>query len=386
MTVAKPSVFMMDLLCTVPYYTGHLCGALAAHPVEITLGSITYHLDPSYFSSIGIRNAPGPLDIVGKCKLGRSTRRVLKLIEYAANLLALAFRKTDILHVHFLPLLNYRIPLELWLVRWMRWRGAAVVYTVHNLLPHDTGEHLLPGYRRLYESVDRIICHNAPAREQLIRRFGVEAARISVIPHGPLFNEPQWTTEAARQRLAIPPGQCMALWQGFIKPYKGISFLLAAWARICRQKLNARLFIVGTGETAQLESIRDQVSAAGFEDDVELVFRFVSREELSAYYQAADILVYPYREVTTSGALLTGLNYRKPIVATTLPPFQELLDGGAVLLEYGDVAALESALAHLIRNPNERDHLAAALSNRQPSWAAIAAQTLECYAAARNSV
>src|SRR4051812_46710344 len=104
MASVKPRVFVMDLLCTVPYYTGHLCRALSAYPVEVTLGSITYHLDPAYFSSAGVPNRPGWLDVIGKRRLGQTSRRLLKLVEYVANLLALAFRKTDIPHVQFLPL------------------------------------------------------------------------------------------------------------------------------------------------------------------------------------------------------------------------------------------------------------------------------------------
>ena len=34
---------------------------------------------------------------------------------------------------------------------------------------------------------------------------------------------------------------------------------------------------------------------------------FASAEELVALYRAADIVVYPYRAITTSGALATGL-------------------------------------------------------------------------------
>ena len=38
-------------------------------------------------------------------------------------------------------------------------------------------------------------------------------------------------------------------------------------------------------------------------------FRFISTEELVALYRAADVVVYPYRAITTSGALATGLAF-----------------------------------------------------------------------------
>ena len=58
---------------------------------------------------------------------------------------------------------------------------------------------------------------------------------------------------------------------------------------------------------------------------VKLHFRFISTEELVALYRAADVVVYPYRAITTSGALATGLALGKAIVASDLPVFRELL-------------------------------------------------------------
>ncbi len=54
-----PRVFMMDLWATVPYYTAYLSRALLAEHVDLTVGSISYYLDPTCFSSRGIKTRPG---------------------------------------------------------------------------------------------------------------------------------------------------------------------------------------------------------------------------------------------------------------------------------------------------------------------------------------
>jgi len=120
----------------------------------------------------------------------------------------------------------------------------------------------------------------------------------------------------------------------------------------------------------------------GLQQSVHLDFRFVPEEELSAYYQASDILVYPYREVTTSGALMTALAYRKAIVATTLPVFREVLCDGktAVLVNYGDLDGLTGALTTLIQNPNDRERLASGVAAFDVSWMHIARETRQQYA------
>jgi glycosyltransferase involved in cell wall biosynthesis len=151
-------------------------------------------------------------------------------------------------------------------------------------------------------------------------------------------------------------------------------------------RLNAHLLIAGTGESGLLEAIKEQVHRLRLQESVRLDFKFIPDEELPTYYQASDILVYPYKEVTTSGALMTALAYGKPIVATALPAFREVLRDGktALLVNYGDVNGLVDALTRLIQDSKERERLArriAASDKFENSWTHIARQTRRLYTA-----
>ncbi len=142
----KPKIFMMDLWATVPYYTAYLSKALLQQGADLTVGSITYYLDTECFRSRGIRLSPGLINVVGRFRLSKLPRRILKLAESTVNLFALTIRfmvsQPDIIHVQFLPMLRWRIPMDLWFVRFFQRRGTRVVLTVHDLLPHDTGDQL----------------------------------------------------------------------------------------------------------------------------------------------------------------------------------------------------------------------------------------------------
>jgi len=110
----------------------------------------------------------------------------------------------------------------------------------------------------------------------------------------------------------------------------------------------------------------------------------VSLEELRSWYLAADIAVYPYSNSTTSGALMTGINFGKPVVATTLPAFQQILRHGeeALLVDYGDVGGLSQALRRLIRDECLRQQMGARINELRastPGWSTIAKQTRACY-------
>ena len=124
---------MMDLWAIVPYYTAYLSKALLAEHVDLQVGAITYYLDRDCFSSRGITVDPGLLDVVGKFRLPRLPRRMLKLLEAILNLSALTGRflisRPDVIHVQYLPMLKWRLPLDFWFLEFCRRRGSKIVLT-----------------------------------------------------------------------------------------------------------------------------------------------------------------------------------------------------------------------------------------------------------------
>lgn len=381
-------VYMMDLWSFIPYYIARLCGALQKEGVSVTLGSVRYHLDRDYFHNSGLPPDPRLLDHGGNIH-SSFLRRVIKSCEYLANLFVLGIRfaisRPDVLHVQYLPFLERGWSFEIWFLRWCRRLGIRIVYTVHNVTRQDEPEMGIPLFRKAYHSADALICHGEQARAELVENFGIQEDRIRVIPHGPLFeNKMQVSPEEARSKLGLAKNDPLVLCFGVISPYKGIPFLLNSWQRLQQIGTKGRLLIAGTGDRNILAEIAEKVAAEKLKDSVDLWLRFIPVEQVPLLYQAADILVYPYKAGTTSGALLTGLNYGKATIATKLPFFQEYLKQGetALLVDYEDTESLASALQTLIEQPQTRTKLGEALS-RQTSqgmgWEDIARKTRECY-------
>jgi glycosyltransferase involved in cell wall biosynthesis len=379
---------MMDLWATVPYYTAYLAKALRAQGVPVQVGAITYYLDPSCFHDRGLSLDPGLSDLVGRFSLPRVLRRPLKLAEGLLNLAALSirflFRPPQIVHVQFLPLLRSRLPVDHWFVRLCRRRGSRIVLTVHDLLPHDTAARYHDLYQRLYRTMDALICHSDHIKERLVKEFGVPAGRIAVIPHGPFFFDlPEQDPAAARQQLGVPAQQQMVLWQGIIFPYKGVDLLLEAWRRVEVQRTDLCLVILGTGDPSLTATLQQQAQQLGLRS-VRFHLRFCSTQELVAAYRAALVVIYPYRAITTSGALATGIALGTPVIASDLPVFRELLEPGegALLVPPGDTDRLAAAIVAIAGDPALRDRLAATMRARNfgpESWTAIATQTRDIY-------
>lgn len=391
-------IFVFDLLSTVPYYAAALAVALERAGACVTFGLTTYWLDSGHFRARGLRPAPGLLDVTGRIPARPAAlRRVLKSIEAFVNIAALAvrwtFRPPDIVHVQFLALWLHGFPCELWLLAWARRRGARLVYTVHDVLPHDTGKSHFGRYARLYSLFDAVVCHSENVRTRLVEEFALHPELVWVLPHGPLFSDlAAISREAALHRLGYGPATPLVLWQGIIHPYKGVLFLLDGWARVAAQLPDARLFIAGSpagaaaGHAAEITSrIRELDLAASVRTD----FRYLSEEEIQASYAAASAVVYPYREITTSGALMTGLGRGKALVATRLPSFLEILTDGenALLVDYGDAGALAASILRLLEDLPLRLRLETAAKDTAAryGWDAIARRTLEHYGSLRGA-
>lgn len=388
MSVRRPTIFMMDLWAIVPYYTAYLSRALLQDGIDLTVGSITYYLDPDCYSRHGIKIDPGLVNIVGRFNLPQLPRRFLKLGEALLNLSALSIRflfsLPDVIHVQYLPMLRWRLPLDLWFLTFCRKRGARIILTVHDLLPHDTAEAYKSTFHDLYQMVDGIICHSDHIKTRLNIEFLVPLEKISVIPHGPFFYDlPEKNEEEILRSFEADSNKTLVLWQGIIFPYKGVDLLLEAWKKVEAANQSAFLVIAGTGSPELLEQIHAQINSLGLKN-IKLHFRFISTRELVALYRAADIVVYPYRAITTSGALATGLALGKTIVASDLPVFRELLRDreNALLVDPQDAEQLALALIALVGNPQLRIELAGrvrAMNFGDESWRSIAKQTATAY-------
>lgn len=380
----------MDMLCISPYHDRYFCEALKQVGIDVTLASISFHLDRDFFHRNHLTNDPGLLDVAAKLRIRRAgVRQILKAIELCLNLLAYSMRfvftRPDIIHIQWLPLVTHT-RVELWFLRFARRLGIKLVYSVHNVLPHDTGDRFEKEFRTVYGMMDALICHTETSRAKLLSGFGQDANRIWTIPPGPWLHPGSGESyrAGARRALGFNNGECLVLFAGSIAPYKGIDFLLEAWDSAVKQiKTPAKLVIVGPTETELANELRERVERLSLQDSVSLNLAFVPTKLLVTYHNAADLLVYPYKDITHSAAVLTGITFGKPIVATAIPAFQEFFGHeSAWLVPYGDCKALASALVHLIDEPEKRERWAngaQAQLQRMPSWLDAARKATEAY-------
>ncbi len=246
------------------------------------------------------------------------------------------------------------------------------------------------GVASSFAAFDRLIVHTDQGRERLLA-LGLPGERVARVPHG-LLDAPA-SMPAGNAAPDPMQGPLTFLLFGKIKPYKGTDLLIEAFARLPEPlRATARMRVVGK-PYMDLEPLRALARQRGVEDRLFLEARFVADEEVPSLFGPGVVAVFPYREIEASGVLALAIAYGRPIVASRLGGFSELLEDGTHgrLVPPEDVEALTSALAGLLEDRGFTSRCAAAVSRlagEVPNWEEIARRTEAVYteaAAARTA-
>ena len=219
-----------------------------------------------------------------------------------------------------------------------------VVYTVHNVTPHgDKYARLnILASRVMFALADAVHVHDNQSLRAIARRHA-RTRNVFVIPHGNYTGvyPDECSREQARQRLKLPEGSFTYLFLGQIRPNKGIEDLIRAF----RAMDDDRASLVVAGWAPQLAYGQQVKQACNGNHGVRVHAMFVPDGELQYFLKASDILVLPYRQVTTSGAALLAFSFGKPIIAPGIGCFPELVTGNrGVLYDNTEVDGLLKAL------------------------------------------
>jgi glycosyltransferase involved in cell wall biosynthesis len=218
--------------------------------------------------------------------------------------------------------------------------------------------------------------------------YGLPAERLARVPHGIL--EPEM---AAIPASTIPETgrdhTVTILLFGKLKPYKGIDILIRALGALSPStRAECRLRIVGK-PYMDLEPLTALARELGVENYIVWDLRFVADEALATLFSEADILAMPYRDIDASGVLTMALAAGRPIVASRIGLFSEILrdDIHGYLIPPEDPAALAAALGKLIDDREKRlamGEQVRLLRTTIPTWQQIARMTEALYLETQN--
>lgn len=289
----------------------------------------------------------------------------------------LAAWQPDVIHFQWLPL-----PLVDALFLPSLRRIAPLVLTVHDTMPFNGSARSsvqTTGFFKAFRHFDHLIVHTDQGRQ---RMAAYATAGLSRVPHGLLHEGP--ISDAPAAEAAVAPGPVTLLMFGQIKPYKGVDVLLQALARLPGAVRSLTRVVIAGKPHMDMAPLRDMATTLGVAEAVEFKLGFIPDADLARLFAVSQAVLFPYREIEASGALMASLAHAKPVIASRLGSFAELLEDGrqALLVPPGDPAALAQAIERFVEDGALRQQLArgaAELKAAIPSWTDIAAQTVAVY-------
>lgn len=362
-------IHVLDPSAYTPPYDHALCRALGAAGAEVSLLTSRFAYGPVPAAEGYVRRecfyrhargAPGSR-VRAACKLAE---HIPDMLRYRRGLA----REAEVVHFQWLPVQH----LDERLLPARRSASGAprpLVLTAHDVLPREPRPGQLAAQRRLYERFDAIVVHSAHGRARLTGELGADPARVHVIAHGVFAHLAAGPPQPPPFATERPVVLCF----GLMRPYKGIDLLLEAWHGIDE----AELWIAGLPKL-DIAPLRRAAPA-----NVRFIARFIDDNELPAYFQRADLVVLPYREIDQSGVLFTALPFGRPLLLSDVGGFPEVAATGAArTFPAGEAPALHAALRELLSDPAALARMAErarAAASGPYSWDAIARRTLGLY-------
>ena len=205
-----------------------------------------------------------------------------------------------------------------------------LVWTIHNLTHHEDRHKQIELFfcRFIGSLADAIITHCQRAKVEVTRVFKIKKTnKIHVIPHGNFINfyENKISKENARKKLGITEQDLNFLFLGEIRPYKGLKELIAAFKEVDNSE-NQSIGLIIAGRPKNFEFAVEIKRLTKKEKNIYLMLKYISEDEIQLYLSAADIVVFPYRNVFTSGGILLAMSFGKPIIAPRLGCITDVLD------------------------------------------------------------
>jgi len=310
--------------------------------------------------------------------------RTLNVLLLPFELAAKRIAGTNIIHLHWV--FGFSLPgarrfscmrwvSYFWFRVWLRTCRALrmrLVWTAHNVLPHDqVFPDDISARLLLTNASDLIIAHSHTTLAELAA-LGCVGRQTTVIPHGPI--NPKRCTPLRVPGTGTKHRQLLFL--GRIHDYKGVEDLLSAFGAII-DDIDAHLTVAGQCDDAALRS-RLEMLAPKNSKKCSLRLERIPEEEISDLLEVADVVVLPFRQVTTSGSAMLALSYGRPLIVPGLDALADFPDQ-AVFRYEGEATGLRVALKDAARVDSEtlaRMSDAAFRYASETTWLEIANKTV----------
>ncbi len=329
----KVEIAVLDITGRTGTYDDYLCNALSKF-IDIKLFSPNcrkreYFNSYPTFKFISINSRVRVISIILKAVCG--------VINYSLFGILLCIKRFKIVHIQWLPYLE-KSNLEKHFLSLYHFLSPKTkfVFTIHNVYPHNSDEqkkqHYRERFKRIEPYIDHYMVHTESTKKVVSKEFSIAPDSISVVFHGTFVqaNIPA-TSKRNDNRIRV-------LMYGNQSYYKGTDIFVKASIELIK-KFGEKVSIHVLGMTSK--ELMDEYYELATRAGIKWIPTFIENDVLNQEIVDSDVLVFPYRAISQSGALLMAFPFRKPIILTNLPSFVETM-GDYPLSCFVDVDSVDS--------------------------------------------
>jgi glycosyltransferase involved in cell wall biosynthesis len=225
--------------------------------------------------------------------------------------------------------------------------GARILLIVHQAADHEDTRLKRIAAKAVFSFGDYFLVHSDRSLRDIRRILPAASVKKALLPVIGEFNREALSDARARERVGVSGN--VILFFGIVRKYKGLEILLEALAAALKQ-VPLTLMVVGEfwDSSKRYLSLADRL---GIRDHVKFVDRFVPNEEVEPYFRAADAVVFPYREGAGSLVLKIAMSFAKPVIATRVGDFPEIVEEGITgfLADPGDARELSEKIVRFFK-------------------------------------
>ncbi len=256
-------------------------------------------------------------------------------------------------------------------------KNEKIITTLHEL--PQTSNNVIHFFQRFFlksilEKSARIIVHTRHMQKKIGEWYPVHASKVVWIPHG-MFMPPKIKHSP---RPAFLKEKKVIGFFGFIVPHKNVEAIIDALKELPAEYV--ALIAGGARENDYLETLHERARRAGVESRIHWT-GFIPDEKQSETFSWMDLVIFPYKNVTESGALHLALGNQRMVLTSQLPAFEEIKQTYGCLSTYSDERDIASQIVSLLSSKAKQKLISTGMKKfiSERNWKTVARKHADVY-------
>lgn len=253
-------------------------------------------------------------------------------------------------------------------------RGENITHTFHEIGSHQDNIASSPSVDIAIRDHTKVILHSHSTFERYTMLPGIDKAHTAIIPFGK-FETILLYAKGVQLEIPLTLTKPIFLFYGLLRPYKGLDLLAQAMQLLEPLHDHFNLIVAGSGFDPMLPYFYSLSNCF-------VLNRYLENNEMMHLINISSVIVLPYHTASQTGVIPTVALYGKPVIATAVGAFPEMVNNGVngFLVPNENAMDFAESMKKCVERPNILQTITNGMSNfgycDDFDWSKLAKDTL----------